>query len=95
MNSKMYVIQNLKCGGCSNQITSKLQDIKGVSNIQVNVESSTVYFDYDKETNLEEVATTLQGMGYPLADDQNTLLYKTKSYVSCIIGRVKVAAQNN
>jgi len=89
MYSKMYVIQNLKCGGCSNQIKSKLQQIEGVSNIQVNVENSTVYFDYDKETKLKEVTTTLHQMGYPLYDDQNTLLDKTKSYVSCMIGRTK------
>lgn len=89
MNSKMYSIQNLKCGGCSQQIKSKLSQLKGVSDVQVNVENGTVYFDYEEESILEMVSYLLQQMGYPLSKDENTLLAKTKSYVSCMIGRTK------
>ena len=41
MENKIYV-QNLKCSGCANTITNKLNEIVDVSNITVNVEESLI-----------------------------------------------------
>lgn len=84
-----FIIQNLKCGGCSNQITNKLSQIEGVTEVQVQVEQSSVSFNYTRENELVEVVSSLKQMGYPLIEQANTLLDMTKSYVSCIIGRTK------
>ena len=38
-------IQNLKCGGCANTIMKKISTIENVTNVNVNIEKSTVTFD--------------------------------------------------
>jgi len=88
MNTAL-IIQNLKCGGCSKQIISKLNQIEGVSNPKVDVDHCTVDIDYTDEEQLDKVVQTLKQMGYPLIAQENTLLDKSKSYLSCMIGRTK------
>ena len=89
MASKTYTIQNLKCGGCATQIISKLSDIEGVTLVQVDEISSTVTFNYENEVAIITVTEALTSMGYPLFDEDNSLGKKAKSYVSCMVGRVK------
>ena len=48
-------IQNLKCGGCANTITKGISSIETINNIAVNVEDSSVTFDYVSEEKLNEV----------------------------------------
>lgn len=89
METKTITIQNLKCGGCSAQIISKLSQIKDVDNISVDELSSTVSFDYVSEQAIQEVSEVLAEMGYPEFDEKNSLGKKAKSYLSCMVGRVK------
>ena len=88
MNRTTYQIQNVKCGGCGNSITKAVGDIEGISDVQVIPEENSISFSYEKELLLAEVIHVLKKLGYPLADDANTLGDKAKSYVSCMIGRV-------
>jgi copper chaperone len=85
---KILYIQNLKCGGCANTITKQLSVISGVSKLEVQVEESTVTFDYTDETVLEEVRTQLQKLGYPENTAPNSLGTKAKSYISCALGKM-------
>jgi copper chaperone len=82
------LIQNLKCHGCANTITTKLSAIAGLGEVTVNVEEDTVSFDYVNDAALAEAKTTLHSLGYPEAGDDNNLLDKAKSYASCAIGRL-------
>ncbi len=81
-------IQNLKCGGCGNTITNKLNMLEDISNVLVDIENSTVSFDHANERSLDSVKKTLAKLGYPLLDEKNTLGRKTKSYISCAMGRM-------
>jgi copper chaperone CopZ len=81
-------IQNLKCGGCANTIVNKLTEIEGIENVKVNEETSEVSFDMQSGEHLEQVVTRLSEIGYPIAGDENTLMKKAKSYVSCAVGRM-------
>jgi copper chaperone len=81
-------IQNLKCGGCANTITKKLQTFNDVSNLSVNVEESSVSLTYSKEETYMEVISSLKTMGYPEENETNSLGNKAKSYVSCAIGKM-------
>ena len=80
-------IQNLKCGGCASTITKELSKIEGVENVKVDEESSKVTFEYPND-DTSEVLTRLDQLGYPPADDENSLYKQAKSYVSCAIGRM-------
>lgn len=81
-------IQNLKCGGCANTITSKLNHVANVSSIAVDVDNSAVTFDYDSEETLLKAKEALHKAGYPEEGDTNNLGTQAKSYVSCAIGKM-------
>lgn len=81
-------VQNLKCGGCANTITTKLSHIENISDISIEVEKSEITFDYDSEITLLYAKEALKNAGYPEINDANSLITKAKSYVSCAIGKV-------
>ena len=81
-------IQNLKCGGCANTITKNIVVLGGITNVTVNVEESTVIFNYETEAQLVEVKEKLKTLGYPEDGATNSLGSKAKSYVSCAIGKM-------
>ena len=81
-------IQNLKCGGCANTITKNIVVLGGITNVTVNVEESTVTFNYETEAQLAEVKEKLKTLGYPEDGATNSLGSKAKSYVSCAIGKM-------
>jgi len=87
MKTHTIIVQNLKCGGCANTITTKLSELKEVTNVKVNVEESEITFDA-LDTDLEIVKTKLAKMGYPAEDENNSTMQKAKSYVSCMVGKV-------
>lgn len=83
---KEVVIQNLKCGGCANTVTKGLEKLDGISNVQVNVEESKVSFESAQE-DLSAVLQRLSELGYPEESEANSFLKKSKSVVSCVVGR--------
>ena len=87
MENKIYV-QNLKCGGCANTITKGISSVETINNIAVNVEDSSVTFDYETDEKLNEVKEKLKSLGYPEDGEANSLTAKAKSYVSCAIGKM-------
>ncbi len=82
------LVQNLKCGGCANTITTKLSEIKNISDINIDVEESKVSFSYTNETDAFAVKEKLKTIGYPSIDEGNSLVSKAKSFVSCATGKL-------
>ena len=81
-------IQNLKCGGCANTIITKISNIDQISDVNVNVEESTVTFTSTSEGEIENVKNKLSTLGYPIEGDNNSVISKAKSYVSCATGKM-------
>jgi copper chaperone CopZ len=81
-------IQNLKCGGCAHTITTKIGVIDNISNVEVNVDNSTVDFQYENDNDVKLVETKLSALGYPKQGEDNSGISKAKSFVSCAIGKV-------
>ena len=83
-------VENLKCGGCARSILKGLNDMQGVSNVEVDHENKLVKFS-GEEVSRAKVAEKLRSMGYP---EKGTLeglsagVASSKSFVSCAIGRV-------
>ena len=86
MNTSI-IVDNLKCGGCANTITKKISSLEGISNVSVDKDTSTVSYDYEKESLLELVETTLAKLGYP-KQGTSSLGQKAKSYISCATGKM-------
>jgi len=82
------IVQNLKCRGCAKTISSKLSDIKNISEIDVDIENSKISFTYEADTDALDVKAKLKSIGYPSIEDKNSLLDKTKSFVSCATGKM-------
>jgi copper chaperone len=81
-------IQNLKCGGCVNTVTKELSKIDGITDIKVNDETSVVKFSSEVTEALDLVKSKLASIGYPVVGDDNSIIDKAKSYVSCAIGKM-------
>lgn len=81
-------IQNLKCSGCENTISTNLSKIKSIRSVEVNQKEESVSFDYDDVGTLKKVKNTLKKLGYPEVGEENKLGTKAKSYVSCAIGKI-------
>lgn len=82
------IVQNLKCGGCANTISTKLSEINNISDINVHVEESKVSFNYINEADAFAVKDRLKALGYPSIEDQNNIVSKAKSFVSCATGKL-------
>lgn len=88
MKTIEFQVENIKCGGCANSIKSSLSKIEGVDQINVDIENgviSTTAEDFVDEVELRKVLHT---MGYTAPGEGGTI-DKAKSYVSCMIGRIK------
>ena len=83
---QQVVIQNLKCGGCAHTIKTELTKLDGISNVNVNEETSIVDFDNSNEES-SIVIMRLDELGYPIENNPNNIIKKAKSYVSCAVGR--------
>ena len=79
-------IQNLKCGGCANTITTKLKSLDGISEIDVDADTNNVAFSYESLKNLEDAKALLLKIGYPVIGEKNDIATKAKSFVSCAVG---------
>lgn len=88
MNTSITV-QNLRCGGCANTITTKLSEIENITEINVDIENSIVSFSYQSEKDFQAIYDRLKSLGYPSVDDDNGMMTKAKSIVSCATGKLK------
>jgi len=82
------LIQNLKCGGCANTITSKISILENISNVMVDVDASSVTFESASDNDVTHVIEKLAAIGYPAEGEDNTIVSKAKSFVSCATGRM-------
>ncbi len=83
-------VENIKCGGCANSISSKLAEIDGVEGIQVDVDAGMVNVEGSAETQ-SVVTESLLKMGYPESGSVEGIkaaAAKAKSFVSCAVGRM-------
>ena len=81
-------ILNLKCGGCANTVKKGIIGIDGVNEVTVDVESSKVTIDSVDVQVIASVKKKLSSMGYPEVGDDNTIVHKAKSFVSCATGKM-------
>lgn len=87
MKTEKIVIDNLKCGGCTNSIKKILNQIIGVLGVEVIKETNTVFIDHGGQIPRNVFLEKLEKLGYP-EEGTSTAFQKAKSYVSCAIGRL-------
>lgn len=82
------IVQNLKCGGCAKTIYTHLEKLKSLSDIEVEIEPSKVSFSYNDMESALEAKRILKSLGYPSITDRNSMVDKTKSFISCASGKI-------
>jgi copper chaperone len=85
MNSIIF-IQNLKCGGCAKTITNNLSAIPTVENIVIDIANNSISLSHNLEV-LDKIKQVLRQSGYPEQGENNNLIDKAKSYISCAVGK--------
>ena len=81
----MIQVENLKCGGCVSSVRKALASVAGVNEVTVDLDSGIIEVSGHAER--VQLIEKLAGLGYPEVGNNN-LLSKTKSYVSCAIGKM-------
>ncbi len=87
MRTEHILVENLKCGGCASTISKKLGALTGVSQVQVELEDSSVHISTDDSVSRYELTEKLKSLGYP-EQGEGGLLEAGKSYISCIMGKI-------
>jgi len=82
---QQFIVENIKCSGCSNSIRTDLLKIPKVGDVSVDIDAGCITITGNPDRNT--VVAALNAMGYPEAG-HNTLVKKAKSYVSCAIGKM-------
>jgi len=88
-----FKVENIKCGGCTNTIITKLREIDSVKDVEVNIDDSEVNVITDSEIQADTrqmITNKLTKLGYPEMGtaDSDRLMVKAASYVSCALGKV-------
>ncbi len=82
---QQFIVENIKCSGCSNSIRTDLLKIPKVEGVSVDIDAGCITITGNPDRNA--VVAILNDMGYP-ETGHNTLIKKAKSYVSCAIGKM-------
>jgi copper chaperone len=92
MKIESIYVANLKCSGCAQSITQKLEQLNGIQNIAVSIDEGHIEIHHDGSVNRQKIIATLLSIGYPEATAENGLLTKAKSYASCMVGKLSKPA---
>lgn len=82
---QLFVVENIKCGGCVNSIKTALLKLDNVEYVIIDkdIDTVTVIGNVEKSAILKK----LNELGYP-EKGSNSMVKKAKSYVNCAIGRM-------
>ena len=72
----------------ANTITTKLSAIENVSNVNVDVDTSSVSIEHHNDEDLLAIKNKLIAIGYPEEGEKNSVVSKAKSFVSCATGKM-------
>ena len=94
MKKQTFKVQNVKCGGCANTLTTKLVDEFGTIEVNLEVMPRKITLNIEDEK-IPALREALKSLGYPMADEalgfvENTTA-QAKSFVSCAVGKFEVA----
>ena len=83
-------VENIKCGGCANTITTRLNALDIIESCEVDIDTGIISINGD-ESSKQEVSQLLLKLGYPesgTAEGLKAATAKAKSFVSCAVGKM-------
>lgn len=67
MSEKTVNIPDISCGHCLATVKRELEELDGVSSVEGDVDSKNVTIAWSEPANWEQIAETLDEIGYPAA----------------------------
>ena len=96
MKKQIFKVQNVKCEGCANTLTTKLADAFGTIEVNLEVMPREITLEIEDEK-VPALREALKSLGYPMADEMLGFVENTtaqaKSFVSCAVGKFEVAKE--
>jgi copper chaperone len=63
-------VTGMKCGGCENNVTTKLKTLAGVKSVTASSKNQEVKIEFDGEqTNLKAITQAITDVGYTVVDN--------------------------
>ncbi len=63
-------VTGMKCGGCENNVTTKLKGLDGVKSVVASSKNQEVKVEFDADqTNLKAIAQAITDVGYTVIND--------------------------
>jgi copper chaperone len=81
-------VENIKCGGCANSVRKGLLMNKKIRKVDINIETGGIRMEAESGLDLDSIRTDLKKLGYPEKGAGNDIVTRTKSFISCAIGRI-------
>ena len=86
-----YEVLNVKCGGCANNLKTKLLDEFGEIAVNLEVEPRQITLEIE-DANVPALRQALKSLGYPMSDEDLSTVEgfttTAKSFVSCAVGKM-------
>jgi copper chaperone CopZ len=85
------LVENIKCGGCANTITTKLNAHFNTDSTEVNIEKGEILIALN-DNKIQELKEVLLKLGYPeqgSVEGLQAATTKAKSFISCATGKLK------
>jgi copper chaperone CopZ len=64
VQTEIFIVKNVKCGGCVSAIENGLKSLPGVAGVEVAIDGGKVTVSGD-DLSREQIAARLQELGYP------------------------------
>ena len=70
IESASLIVTGMKCGGCENNVTTKLKTLAGVKSVTASSKEKQVNVEFDADlTSLKVIAQAIEDVGYTVVDD--------------------------
>lgn len=82
MQTELFKVTGMTCGGCTSKVTHALKAIPGVSDVKVSLSSGEATVQYDERlTSPEQLKSAVTGAGYGV--DVNSAAHRHHSKGGC------------
>lgn len=68
METKIFQVPNIGCGGCVRTIKTELSELTGVQTVDATIDTKTVTVSYDAPANWEIIVAKLKEIDYAPAE---------------------------
>ena len=89
-----FQVENVKCGGCANTVMTKLKDVFGEVEVNLDVMPREITLEIE-DKQVDDLRLALKKLGYPMSDEKLNLFdanaTKAKSFVSCAVGKFELS----